>query len=1014
VQARTGLARLFAPYGQAQWPARTGVESLMWEVVPETRVHPRGQALPLRARVTKGHPDHVDARYRLFEAGRGGNWQRIVLTEQGRGVHERLIDTTADAIAVYFETEDARTTLERIRLVPPPAVDRATLATTPPAYAAPWYQTLEVDLGPGLDERALTDTPSLVGSLATLTLELNKPLPLPVDERTLRAVLGWASGALPAISSDTQRPHVWTLEWAIEETRTLRLQLADEYGLTNTEPITYTIEAVEDLPPRVTILEPPSDEVVLPTAVVPLVVEARDDVAVDRLAIEAGRQVDGAEGEPEHLWSETQPASNPASTLTTELDLGRHELVEGDVVLVHGVAADVFELHGERHPEVRSPPRRLSIISEREFSRRIRRELGVVRQNVIRIEALQTELQDDVIDDGAAPGTERAQAKIGERIADQRQAVDEIARRMDDNRLDDDALGELTSQVGDLLDFAGRSANRAVEAIETRQAGGRGAGATGPDERERRAEEDADRTRDEDEDDLPEIREPDEADRPIVEAQQEVRNELADLIELLDRDEDSWVATRWLEDLAEAQRRLEAEAAELGRQTIGREVEELTAAEQGQLRRLAERQEDLAEQSRQLMEDLRERAEALEQTDPTAADAMRSAAQTGEEQELDRQMDRAAERMEQNQMRTARASQQAAGQTIQQMLQQMRESRKSNAQELLRRLLSLEESIERLVMVQTNEIALLDVARESNDYTGRDRPMIRLAQNTQAVASDARTAGQEVRRVARELDRAADAQGAAVEAFRAKPPDGEQADTAERRSLEQLEEALALTRQLAAAVEAREVLRERLDLVKSYREFLEQQMAVRTRTLELAPRQPLDRRGLVEARGLSREQEGIGTGLSDMRTATAELRESLVFRRVHELIDGWSQAASEALFEGQVDSAVTDRQQRIADSINRLIDALDVVMAEPEEFEGQGQGAGGAGAGSGDQPLIPPVAELKLMRGMQEQLYDLTRDLDSRRDLSDAQRDAEARELGEQQRELQELGRELLEALQQQ
>ena len=31
-----------------------------------------------------------------------------------------------------------------------------------------------VDLGPGLDERAATDSPSLVGSQATLVLELNK------------------------------------------------------------------------------------------------------------------------------------------------------------------------------------------------------------------------------------------------------------------------------------------------------------------------------------------------------------------------------------------------------------------------------------------------------------------------------------------------------------------------------------------------------------------------------------------------------------------------------------------------------------------------------------------------------------------------------------------------------------------------------------------------------------------------------------------------------------------------
>ncbi len=184
-------------------------------------------------------------------------------------------------------------------------------------------------------------------------------------------------------------------------------------------------------------------------------------------------------------------------------------------------------------------------------------------------------------------------------------------------------------------------------------------------------------------------------------------------------------------------------------------------------------------------------------------------------------------------------------------------------------------------------------------------------------------------------------------------------------------------------------------------------------TLELADRQPLDRRGLVEARGLSSRQEQIRTGLSDLRNSIDELRESLVFRRVHDLIDGWSRTTSDALFEGDVETKVTDRQQRIADSINRLIEAIDIVMTPPDEFDTPGGAGGGAGGGQqGDQPLIPPIAELKLIRGMQEQLYDLTRTLDGRDDITRAERDANLRDLGEQQRELQDLGRQLLESLQ--
>ena len=198
----------------------------------------------------------------------------------GGDVHERLVDTTADEIEVYFETRDARTKRERITLAAPPAVRRASLTITPPSYAAAWFSALESDLGPGLDERAITETPALIGSDVTLELELNKPIPFPQDDETLRRTLGWGEDDLPRCTVDARYPDRWTLRWRLEETRRLDLHLVDEYGLGNTEPIAYRIDAVEDRLPAVTIMEPESDEPVLPTAVVPLRAEARDDVAV--------------------------------------------------------------------------------------------------------------------------------------------------------------------------------------------------------------------------------------------------------------------------------------------------------------------------------------------------------------------------------------------------------------------------------------------------------------------------------------------------------------------------------------------------------------------------------------------------------------------------------------------------------------------------------------------------------------------------------------------------------------
>jgi hypothetical protein len=643
---------------------------------------------------------------------------------------------------------------------------------------------------------------------------------------------------------------------------------------------------------------------------------------------------------------------------------------------------------------VRSPARRLRIISELELARLFRRELGAVRQNAIRIEARQAELEDDVIVDGPQPGVERGQARVGERIAMQREAIEQVLERVRMNRLDDEQLKGLVQQSGDLLDFAGRAANRAMEAIEARQ-------------RELTDEPSVERGTD-----GAERTEPADEDRAIVEAQEEVRQELADLITLLDRDEDTWVATRRLEELLDAQVELEGQTGEVGRRTLGRSWEELTPGEQSDLARMARRQSDLADTGRQVIDDLRQRADELEEVDPLGASSMRQAAESGERRELNRDMENAAERVAQNQMRTAQAAQESARRTLEQMLQNMRETSRADAQELLRRLASLIESIERLITVQEAEIAALQRAIEGASFSGRDRAMIRLNQNTQTVAEEARTAGQESRRIARVLDRAADAQGTVVVALRAEPVAAAEAMAAENRSLDLLREARDLAQELEQAVEERETARQREELIAAYRLIAERQVAVRGETLELVDEQALDRRQLIEARGLGRRQEEIRQGLDELAASTREIQESPIFSRVHDMMDDWSAWATDALISGEVTVAVSDRQERITDSIARLMQALeDLVQEDRGEFAGGGPGGGGGQGQQGRPPLIPPIAELMLLRGMQEQVYNQTRDLDTRRDLEPGDRQGRLEDLAEDQQQLLELGEEMAESL---
>jgi hypothetical protein len=1013
--AETGVKRILLPFSDAAWPARTGIESRMSEVLTETGVFPRGQALPLRAAVTKGdNAQRIEAHFRTSVEGRFQPWQRVVLTQQGAGpIHERLVDSTAEAIEVYFTSWDDRTSVEQITLVAPPAVRQARAIITPPSYAADHVLTYEASLGPGVDHRSVTDTPSLIGSHVEMTIELNKPLPVPQGgyafDTWVRATLGWPGEdaesdiegpgvPIPGLWVNPDNEQLWTLRWQLEQTTRLSLDLVDEHGLRNVEPINYRIEAVADHPPSVTIVEPQSDEAVLKTAQIDLIAEAQDDVALANVAM-SGRVQKSGQREPDEnvVWSIEDTADAPSVRLHDRLDLATLNVDDGDVVHVVATATDNYVLDDQTHDPVTSSVRRLRIISEIEFASQLRRQLSAVRQNAIRLEAMQSELQDSIIDDSVRPGAERAQAQIAERIAQQQQSINDIQRQMRENRLDDDQLESLLSQSRDLLDFAGRAASRATEEIAQRRA-------EGPAEIE---DEQADAQR-------REMRDPHEQDRAIVESQQEVREELSDLIELLDRDEDTWVVTRQMQRVLEQQRQLQQDTARIGQQTVGLSLDELSQEMLSELDRIAMRQQDLRDEARELLENLRQRAESMEEIDPQAASGMRSAARTGEQRELDRQMEEAGQRVQQNQMRSAGQSQQAASETLQRMLQDIEETNRARAEQLLRQLASLLESIERLITVQENELIALERALDADDFTGRDRAMIRLNQNTQAVATEARQAGQDTRRIARTLDRAADAQSAAVSALRAQPLRFDDAVDAENRSLELLKEAKELAEELQQQTQEDELRRQREELIDTYREFAELQMTVRESTIELMPEPgtEIGRRELVEARRLGTRQEDIRTGMNELRDRTAELMDSIVFTHVHGRVDEWSSQVRSDLNDGRVDINVTDRQQMIVRSIGRLIEALEESMRPPDDFDSEQ--ADGGGGGGGDQPLIPPITELRLLRGIQQEVYESTKDLDLRGDLDDPQRRQRLRDLGREQRDLQRLGEEMLERLRQQ
>ncbi len=992
--AGIGIARTVWPFAGTAWPKRTAVVD-----ATGVEVQPIGEALAMRAILTRTNREvgetEVTAYYRVISDGRSGAKQRVVLTSQqrvedlegGEGAEgelfERLIEPAGplvegDEIEYWFETEDNRTAAARIRFAERPRVVRVTAGVRPPEYAAGIRGGFLAAEGVALSRDSggvAVLQPVLAGSAFEIRVETNKP------SRLMGA--DGVGGAGEAGGAGWSREGERTLVFAGIATERVRLEieLVDEEGLASGESVVVLVQVVDDGLAAVTITDPAYDESVLATARLDVRAEASDDLGVEWLALEretARRPVgsEGAGAEPGGDVMRMGVIEAAAGAVATELVVGASLDVAsigvraGDEVWLTAVGRDVFAAAEDEtnNPRVvRSAVRRLRIIDEATFVSQVQGELAGVRRAAIEIDSVQGELGAGERNAAAeAPAAERAeqQGSLTDRLEGQRGAIERLRARAARNGLDDATLEGMLEDGSTLL----RDAAEASEAAAS-ELGREGADA--------------------------------EAEREAAESQERVRENLASLISMLDQGQDNWVARRTIESLLNEQRELAAETRALGEQTMGRSREQLSGEELTELDRIAERQRDAAERVRRALDSLTERAEALERFDAAQAQAMSRAARRGRQERVEQQMQEAAAQLDQNQTRAAEQGQQAAAEALEQMLGDIDSADEARDEALRRVLASVLEALEALIDEQEVQLGALSVAGEGGLPALAD-PMVRLASNTLGLLDE--IGGQrDLASVISLIGLAADAQERAVTSLRESSVDS--AEDAERESLSKLQDARAEAARLEEEAADRESARKRAELRTAYREMLEQQVAIVTDT-EVLVGVEVDRRVRARVRAVGQRQAGIGESLTALRDSTGELADAAVFEFAHRRIDRASGEAAGRLLGATADGEVLRHQATVV----RLLQALLAALAEDNQQKGgeQSQGGGGGGGSSGDTPIVPELAELKLLRAMQAEAMEWTRNLDE-----SGQRPAEGElsELADLQQELAARAAELVEKL---
>ena len=974
---RTGLARVLTPWSGAEWPSRFVVED-----ATALAAHPSDTALPLRALITRTTraPGRtmVVARYRLLDAqgfDAPGETRRVVLAGQRRearvGEHagelyERLIEAMPPPVVgapsrsvtleYWFETDDDRTRPRRIRLVDPPALRSASAEVTPPDYARSSAGVIAsggVDLGAS-PEGTPPVGPVLGGSRVRLELEFSKPVT--IDARRRAAWIESLERSARDVSVNAQGERI-TLEMTLDESLRVSAPVVDEHNLAPRDELAFVFEATSDQAPSVSVTAPARDESVLATAVLDVAGEGRDDLGLRWVALERSiaKPPAGSPGAPPEAAGEGEIIArtelDPDAGVTSAradatLDLSTLGVTPGDEVRLVALAQDTRRLDGVDREPSRSGVRTLRVISESDLIEQIRGELGGVRRAAMRLDETQQALEQSLENNGPSPELQQQQDAMTQRLLEQRQVIERLRQRQRRNALSDQSLAGMLDEARGMLSRAGQrssdAAQRTGEAMDE------------PDER--RAEELRDQG---------------------VEAQDDVREELGSLIALLDRGEDGWLVRRSVERLLQEQRRIREETARAGQETLGRELGELSPRELSELERIAQRQRDAAEQARQALDELGERGRQMAQVDPAQGEAMSEAARQGREQGLQESLQQAAEQIAQNQTGGATQNQDEAIEALERMLEELDNAGRNKDSALRRMLASVIESIEALITSQQREIANLAEARARNDYTGLDRGMIRLDQNTLGVLAQVREGPGELRPVGDLLEEASGKQREAIGLLRADEviPDG--VSFAEGESLRLLSEAKAEAERIDEQAQDREQDRLRAELRQAYREALEEQVALAAESREHVGAE-LTRRQRAGVRAMGARQRTLQERLRALLGEVEGLGDSLMFALAHEQLDELMGSAARTLGEGRVDQGVVLNQSMSVQTLQMLVEALGQPEQDEQEFEDGAGGGGGQGQGQGqqEQPLVPPMAELILLRSMQAQIAQLTRRAD--------------------------------------
>ncbi|MBL4591943.1 MAG: hypothetical protein JKY96_08290 [Phycisphaerales bacterium] len=910
-----GIQRAVAPWSNASWPKRFAIN----DATPQG-AHAIDEALRVRVSVSPSTSDaHAIIRWRVLDENNRPLTPstRTLLAAQpiAAGSSGRVYESLLDTRALGDRTQGDQLTLEyRIE---------TTLAVTPPPYAVgstPSVLLIEPDTHT-TESQFITD-PLLAGSQAMIRWSFSKPIELAdgSSPHWLASISDRLDDAILSQPTDT----TLELRFTASDSVLIEPTIVDHLGITVRKPIALDLVVHTDTSPSTAIVEPDRDIMVTARATIALNAQFLDDIGLGSAwiwAIHAAPPADstGAMPEPSDAIELVRAPSTPigsALTLEALLEVSIFNPNPGDELWITAQAIDLKSDFSGSSP-VTSESRILRIVDELTMIEHLQRTIAPVLEALKRLDEQQSTLQDQL--ESGLLESSRDQRSLAEQIRSQQRVLARAEQIASTNAIDDPSLRSLLQDSDSTLAQAAQAADNAADGIDQN--------------REEFAKDE----------------------------QQTVRDRLGQALSMLDRGKDSWLARRSVQELRDEIQRLKDQTDALNATAAGKSIAELSADERTTLEKILDRQRETAERARAMLDELDERAAELQETDPTQAEALRRAAAQGRGSQIEQTLKQASDEIAGNQTGQASQSQQAAMDELDSMLDEIDHASKNRDSALRRQLASIIEQLETLIAAQSNHLTKLRTGAD-----GLDISLIGLIENTLGVRDTATGAFPETQTIADHLTKAADTQSMAVTALRVSPVDLDTAEQQERNALHHIEQALDEAQRLNEQAADRESRRLRDELRKKYQEALDAQVQIRDQADPFSGTK-LTRKERSDTRAIARTQDELRTLLDELISESEELAEASVFALTHSQLDRVMNAASKSLNDRTPPESIRANHFTAIHMLSALVEVLQDAKPKDEMFE-DGQSGGGSGSGQSGQeePVIPPIAQLKLLRSLQQ------------------------------------------------